>query len=91
MATAIRIKSDPLPPPPDQIQLTLSITEARTLLEVVRRIGGNGETTARKYTDSIKDALYAAGISNRWINITENSFSSIYFTNDSLAHVERNG
>lgn len=62
MAKAKRIKADPVPTPPDQIQLTLSIEEARTLRVLTGIVSGRGENTATEYVDSIYYALGGAGV-----------------------------
>lgn len=48
--------------PVRRVALTLSIDEARTLHEVLRHIGGNVETTYRKHTDAIREALEGAPV-----------------------------
>lgn len=44
------------------VKLTLTVDEAETLCEIMRRIGGDSETTRREHTDAISIALSAAGV-----------------------------
>ena len=41
----------------EEVNLTLSETEAKVLLAVLGSLSGDPKTTIRKYTDSIYDAL----------------------------------
>jgi hypothetical protein len=85
MATAKRIKSDPLPPPPDKIQLTLSLPEANTLKALTGSVIG-GMDTPRKHTDAIYDALHQAGVDELFHLVVRN----IEFVPNALDKVESN-
>ncbi len=76
------------------VEISLSGPEARALLLILRRVGGDPDTTARRYADNLLNALEGSGI-----NVFSNSASfektsmagvqaSLYFTDDSRAAVE---
>jgi hypothetical protein len=44
------------------VYLTLTIQEAQALALLLRYVGGNPDTTARKYTDNISMALNKAAV-----------------------------
>jgi hypothetical protein len=72
------------------VKLELSLYEAEFLREVMSRIGGSGETTARTYADSIAEALDDVGVDRARRYHVQPSASSIYFVDQpELIHGER--
>lgn len=80
MATAVRrtIPQPPAPPPVQEIVLTLSTEEARTLVGILSKIGGDPNFTWRKYSGAIADALYRAQVYAEIPLPTQSGASSIY-------------
>lgn len=83
--------------PPAKIEITMTESEAETILAVTRRIGGTPHNTRRKHTDALGVALVNAGveladdsiglcISGKWIS---EEAHSINFVMDSLPRDER--
>lgn len=68
MATIKRIPVDPVPPPPDVYQLTLSKDEAQALTHVLGRIGGSPLSSPRGLINSILDALTDEGFKTSYVN-----------------------
>ena len=60
----IRAVATAVPPTPvlSDIQLVISGEVAKTLLALVNRVGGNVDSTYRKDTNTIREALLAAGV-----------------------------
>ncbi|MGQ5253988.1 hypothetical protein ACULMA_17295 [Xanthomonas arboricola pv. corylina] len=56
--------------------LLLTNAEASTLLQVMRRIGGDPEKTARKHADAIAEALLAAAVEEAAHDITNSGNSA---------------
>lgn len=46
----------------EQYQLTLSKDEAQVMADLFANIGGSSDTTRRKFTDSVYNALYKVGV-----------------------------
>lgn len=61
------------------VQLDLSIEEAEVLVTILHRVGGNPETSKRKYTDSILSALTGRGIEDRYDGEISDKTHAIYF------------
>jgi hypothetical protein len=75
MATAKRIA-----PPTPTIELLITEEEARFIKDVMSNIGGDSETSRRRFANSISDALGTLGFktSDNVADIAD-SASSIYF------------
>lgn len=68
----------------ERVNLSLTMVEARTLLVLLRNIGGDHYESARKYCDNIKNSLEEVGI--RVIDtykFLEDENKSIYFKHGS--------
>lgn len=87
MATATAKLKQPVVQPLESITLTLDENEVKALITVLNRVGGNPHTSARKYTDSISNAIHTelnrirlevntAGIN---IDVERSGRGSIYF------------
>ncbi len=77
-----------------EVEISLNGPEARALLLVLRRVGGNPDTTARKYINNLYNALDGAGIDVSFHTevfaktVSANVHASLYFTDASLEAVE---
>lgn len=58
-----------IPPPAAVVELRLTLDEAETLVDILYHIGGNPETTRRRYADSISDALNEVGFTAHWTGV----------------------
>jgi len=66
------------------VTLVLSRAEASTLAVICGRIGGDYQTSPRKHSSNVREALLNIGVgcegSPEWLIVDEeNSYSSIYF------------
>jgi len=76
MAKATKIPEDSY-----TVNLELTAKEARTLVNIVRSVGGNPVQSARKYSQNIELALENAGIKGLYEDY-ENHSGTIEFKND---------
>lgn len=91
---AKRIPDTSPKPPPILIEITMTESEAESLLAITRRIGGEPKHTRRKHTDDLGRALVSAGVMlpsagtgiSQWLS---DSASSLTFKNNSLPLDER--
>ena len=72
------------------VQLTLTLPEARTLRQLLTMVGGDRETSLRKHTDNMGDALTGADIP--WLSdsdeLCQPNLNSIYYKDNTLEVME---
>lgn len=85
MAKALLIPAPVVPVPTPEIQLTLTQAEAETLQYLVGKITGSAQTSRRKHTAAIFEALDAAGIRSKGKSVPKTYYeyySIVQFANE---------
>jgi hypothetical protein len=83
-ARRVEVESKPTKDMRD-VQLTLSVAEAETLLDITQNIGGSTQTSRRVHTDRIESALRSAGVTRPCAKYADGVKSGIYYDNEPVA------
>lgn len=63
------------------VELSLSLFEARFLLQILDHVGGDPAVSARKHANAIREALFRTGLKSSEYRRSSNS-GSIYFADE---------
>jgi len=77
MAKATKIPEDNY-----TVNLELSPIEARTLLKILKRVGGHPQYTARGYAEQVEQALMKSGVKPLYDELDEHCQGTIEFHHD---------